>query len=70
MNLKVGMTVKLVNLPENNPWNNISCKVTNIGGEVARIEPLGGKGPEEFGMLHKRSWDKHLKIINMSMVNK
>lgn len=70
MNLKVGMTVKLVNLPENNPWNNISCKVTRITLDFARLEPLNGNGPQTFGTLVKASWDTHLKIIKMSMVNK
>ncbi len=69
MNLKTGMKVKLVNLPAHNMWDGVVCKVGAINGYSAELFPIDGF-PEKSGTLSKQSWDKHLKIVNMSMVNK
>jgi len=68
MELKVGMTVRLVNLA-GSPWDGVLCKVYEIREHSAKLIPIKG-GPEPHGTLMRHSWDKHLKIVNMRLENK
>ncbi len=68
MELKVGMTVKLVNLI-GNPWDGVICKVEEIREHSAKLVPIKGE-PQPYGSLLRSSWDKHLKIMNMRLENK
>ncbi len=68
MNLKEGMTVKIQNV-RTSVWDGVICKVGKIEGDRAKLIPVG-----EFELTHgylpRARWDRHLKIMNMSMVNK
>ncbi len=68
MELKVGMTVKLVNLG-GSPWDGVLCKVDEIGEHSARLVPITGE-PHPYGTLMRKSWGKCLKIVNTRLENK
>ena len=68
MNLKEGMKVKIQNLPGNR-WDGVVCRVDKIEGEKAKLVPVK-KFNQPYGYLDKESWERCLKIMNMSMVNK